>query len=215
MPDTNVIINPLDREIREKQAIRVEIRRHRVALPDKEGLSRAIWTRIVALPEYRQARRVVLYMDHRSEVHTRPFLNDVWLSGKQIVVPYCEGDRLELFRLDHPDELEPGMLGILEPRSHWRLAVERAVRVEPGDLVIVPGVAFDRAGGRIGQGAGYYDRLLANAPAGVPRVGVAFECQLVEAIPQLAHDVRMHRVVTDKAVYNSPDYRAQLSIPLT
>ena len=215
MPNTNVPMNPLDREIREKQAIRVEVRRRRVALPDKESLSRAIWTRLTALPEYRQARRVVLYMDHRSEVRTRPFVPEVWLSGKEVIVPYCEDARLSLFRLEHLDELEPGMLGILEPRSHWRLTVERTVHIEAGDLMIVPGVAFDRAGGRIGQGAGYYDRLLADAPAEVTRVGVAFECQLVEAIPQLAHDVRMHRVVTDKAVYNSPDYRAQLSIPLT
>lgn len=186
---------------RRKQALRTEARSRRVALPDKETLSRDIWKRLVALPEYARTRRVVLYIDHRSEVRTWPFVSDVWLSGKQIVVPYCENRELGLFRLEHLDELEPGMLGILEPRADLRRADARAVRLEAPDLVVVPGVAFDREGGRIGQGAGYYDRLLARAPAGVAYVGIAFECQLVDAIPVLPHDVRMHKVVTERAVY--------------
>ncbi len=189
---------------RRKQSLRAEIRKRRVELPEKELLSRAIWKRLVALPEYEQARRVVLYIDHRSEVRTWPFLGDVWHAGKQVVVPYCENGQLGLFPLEHVDELEPGMLGILEPRPELRKAAGRAVRLESGDLVVVPGVAFDRFGGRIGQGAGYYDRLLARAPAGVAYVGVAFECQLVDTIPVLPHDVRMQKIVTESAVYETP-----------
>lgn len=186
---------------RKKQLLRAEVRSRRVALPDKELLSQAIWKRLVALPEYGRARRVVLYIGHRSEVRTWPFLGDVWLSGKQIVVPYCENGELTLFRLEHRDDLEPGMLGILEPRLELRRTDSREVCLEPSDLVVVPGVAFDRQGGRIGQGAGYYDRLLAQAPPGVTAVGIAFECQLVDAIPVLPHDVPMHKVVTEAAVY--------------
>jgi len=192
---------------RRKQALRAEARRRRVALPEKELLSRAIWKRLLALPEYERARRVVLYIDHRSEVRTWPYLSDVWRSGRQIAVPYCEGGRLGLFRLEHVDELEPGALGILEPRLELRQDSGRAIRLEASDLLIIPGVAFDRQGGRIGQGAGYYDRLLASAPAGAAFVGVAFQCQLVEAIPLLPHDVRMHKVVTENTVYEVPSLR--------
>lgn len=187
---------------RKKQALRAEVRERRVALPDKELLSRAVWNRLVALPEYARARRVVLYIDHRSEVRTWPFLSDVWHSGRQIVVPYCENGELGLFRLEHLDELEPDILGILEPRPDLRQADARTVLLEPSDLVVVPGLAFDRSGGRIGQGAGYYDRLLARAPAGVAYVGIAFDCQLVDAVPILPHDVRMHKVVTEHAVWS-------------
>ncbi len=181
--------------------MRVEARRRRAALPDKELLSQAVWKRLVALPEYERARRVMLYIDHRGEVRTRPFLSDVWHAGKQIVVPYCENDELGLFRLEHLDELEPGMMGILEPRLDLRRPGDRAVRLEAPDLVVVPGVVFDRHGGRIGQGGGYYDRLLARAPAGVAIVGIAFECQLVDAVPILTHDVRVHKIVTERAVW--------------
>ncbi len=189
---------------RTKQALRAEARRRRVALPEKERLSRAIWKQLAALPEYERARRVVLYIDHRSEVRTWPFFSDVWDAGKQIVVPYCENGELGLFLLEHLDELEPGMLGILEPQPELRQAPGRAVRLEAPDLVVVPGVAFDRAGGRLGQGAGYYDRLLAHAPEGVAWVGIAFECQMVDAVPLLPHDVPMHKVVTESAVYEPP-----------
>lgn len=193
-----------DAHRRTKQALRAEARRRRVALPEKELLSRAVWKRLTALPEYERARRVVLYIDHRSEVRTWPFLSDVWHDGKQIVVPYCENGELGLFLLAHLDELEPGMLGILEPHPELRHAPARAVRLESADLVVVPGVAFDRAGGRIGQGAGYYDRLLGRAPEGVAWVGIAFECQMVDAVPMLPHDVPMHKVVTESAVYEPP-----------
>ncbi len=186
---------------RRKQTLRVEVRRRRVALPDKELPSQAIWRQLTALPEYERAGRVVLYIDHCSEVRTRPFLSDVWHSGKQIVVPYCQSGVLVLFRLEHVDELEPGTLGILEPKLDLRADRRRTVQLEPSDLVIVPGVAFDRQGDRLGQGAGYYDRLLRDAPPGVAIIGIAFECQLVDAIPALPHDVRMHKVVTEKAVY--------------
>lgn len=184
-----------------KRTLRAEVRRRRVALPDKELPSQAIWRRLTALPEYERACRVLLYIHHRSEVRTYPFLGDVWQSGKQIVVPYCQSGVLVLFRLEHVDELVPGTLGILEPSLDLRADHRRTVQLEPSDLVIVPGVAFDRQGDRLGQGAGYYDRLLRNAPPGVAFIGIAFECQLVDAIPVLPHDVRMHKVVTEKAVY--------------
>ena len=186
---------------RRKEAMRAEVRRFRARQSDKELLSRMIWKRLVALPEYERTRRLIVYVDHRSEVRTRPFLADIWGATKEVVVPYCEGDDLRLFRLEHLGELEPGTMGILEPRLELRQDAARTTRLEPGDLVIVPGVAFDRKGCRLGQGGGYYDRLLASAPSGVVCIGIAFECQLVDAVPCTAHDVRMHKVVTEQAVY--------------
>jgi len=186
---------------RRKESLRAEVRRLRVGQPDKELLSQVIWKRLIALPEYENARRVIVYIDHRSEVRTRTFLADIWAAKKQVVVPYCEGDDLGLFRMEHLGELEPGTMGILEPQPKLRQDAARAVRLEPSDLIILPGVAFDRQGGRLGQGGGYYDRLLKDAPDGVVCIGIAFECQLVEAVPCMPHDMRVDKVVTEVAVY--------------
>jgi 5-formyltetrahydrofolate cyclo-ligase len=192
---------PFDSSLALKQEIRRQARRRRDDQPDKEGMSRIIWERFFALPEYAAAETVMLYVDARSEVRTRPFLPGVIAAGKRVVVPYCvEGD-LELFHLEGLEELAPGYFGIQEPRPELRPLPGK--RVEPGELglVMVPGLAFDRRGGRMGYGRGYYDRLLHRTRRDTRRVAVAFECQLFPAIPMLEHDLFMDTVITEKAIY--------------
>ena len=157
--------------------------------------------RLVALPEYGRARTVMYYVDVRSEVRTRHYLPTALTQGKKIIVPYCVEGELELFHLQGMDELAVGMYKILEPRAELRTRPDK--RAEPGelDLVIVPGVAFDRDGGRTGHGLGYYDKLLHRARPNAPLVALAFECQLFPRIPMQAHDIYMDRVVTEAAVY--------------
>jgi 5-formyltetrahydrofolate cyclo-ligase len=70
-------------------------------------------------------------------------------------------------------------------------------------MVVVPGVAFDRSGGRLGHGKGYYDKLLVRIRPDAHIVAVAYECQLFPEVPMLPHDVRMHKVVTESAVYTA------------
>ncbi|MFP6677610.1 MAG: 5-formyltetrahydrofolate cyclo-ligase, partial [Pirellulaceae bacterium] len=122
-------------------------------------------------------------------------------SGKRIVIPYCVDGLLELFLLEDMDELEVGMYRILEPRAELRGLPEKRVDVETLDLIMVPGVAFDRRGGRTGHGKGYYDKLLEHARLDTPLVALAFECQMFPEIPVQEHDVFMDRVVTESAVY--------------
>lgn len=193
-------------EIRQqKAAIREQARANRVAQPDKDELSRVICEKFVSLPEYAAARTVMFYVDARSEVRTRHALPAALASGKRIVVPYCANNELELFHLTSLDELAVGMYRILEPKDELRGLPERRVGVGELDLIMVPGVAFDRRGARMGNGAGYYDRLLARvrrARPDVPLVAVAFECQLFPEIPTQPHDIFMDRIITEKAVYN-------------
>lgn len=182
-----------------KQQIRRDGRLRRDQQQNQEGLSRTIWQRFLALPEYAAADTVMLYVDARSEVRTRPFLPEVIATGKRVVVPYCAEGDLVLFRLENEEQLAPGYHGILEPKLELRALANH--RVEPGelDLVMVPGVAFDRRGGRLGYGKGYYDRLLRRAGGGA--VAVAFECQIVAEIPMLQYDVFMDKVITEKTIY--------------
>uniref|UniRef100_A0A7C4QTC7 5-formyltetrahydrofolate cyclo-ligase n=1 Tax=Schlesneria paludicola TaxID=360056 RepID=A0A7C4QTC7_9PLAN len=184
-----------------KQAIREQAHALRQAQPQKDELSRQIVARFMALPEYQAARTVLFYLDVRSEVRTRHSLPEALASGKRIVVPYCVDGELELFHLESTDELAVGMYKILEPRPELRTLAAKRVDVAALDLIMVPGVAFDRRGGRTGHGKGYYDKLLEHARRDTPLVGLAFECQLFDAIPMQPHDVFMDKVITETAVY--------------
>lgn len=185
----------------QKQALREQAHANRRDQPDKDPLSRQICETFVALPEYEAARNVLFYLDVRTEVRTRHYLPTALEHGKQIVVPYCVDGELELFHLESMDELDVGMYKILEPRAELRSVESKRVAVAALDLVMVPGVAFDRRGGRMGHGKGYYDKLLEHARPDTPLVALAFECQLFPEVPMQAHDVFMDKIITELAVY--------------
>jgi 5-formyltetrahydrofolate cyclo-ligase len=185
-----------------KKRIREQAHQDRNALPNKDALSQEICATLVTLSEYAGAKTVMYYVDVRSEVRTRHYLPTALSQGRTIVVPYCVGNELELFRLNSMDELVVGKYKILEPKPELRELAEKRVEVAELDLIVVPGVAFDRTGARMGHGFGYYDRLLEHARLDTPLIALAFECQLFPKIPTQAHDVFMDKVITEKAVYN-------------
>lgn len=185
-----------------KQKIREQAHANRNAQENKDELSRDIVRKFMTLPEYQAATTVLFYLDVRSEVRTRHSLEDALASGKKIVVPYCiEGEVLELFHLESMDELSIGMYRILEPKPELRALPQKQVPVEEIDLIMVPGVAFDRRGGRTGHGKGYYDKLLEHARPETPLVALAFECQMFPEIPMQPHDVFMDKVITEQEIY--------------
>lgn len=195
----------MSQQLEDLQRLKTEIREQshaaRNAQPQKDELSQVIVERFVSLPEYQRAQTVMFYVDVRSEVRTRHYFATALTHGKRIVVPYCVDGELELFHLQSMDELSVGMYKILEPREDLRGVPEKRVEVEELDLIMVPGVAFDRRGGRTGHGKGYYDKLLEHCRPDTPLVALAFECQLFPEIPMQEHDIFMDKVVTESAVY--------------
>jgi len=186
----------------EKRQLRELGHARRHSQPDKDGLSEQICHKVMSLPEYVDALTVMCYVDIRDEVRTRPLLSAACDAGKRVVIPYCvAGERLELFRMESFDELAVRTFGILEPADAWRDREDRRVDPIDLDLIVVPGVAFDRRGGRVGHGKGYYDRLLEQARPDTTLVALAFDCQLVEQVPMQPHDAHMHMVVTETAVH--------------
>jgi 5-formyltetrahydrofolate cyclo-ligase len=186
----------------QKQQLREQAHANRNAQPEKDALSQTICASFVALPEYQTARTVLFYVDVRSEVRTRHYLPTALTHQKKIIVPWCNPHgELELFHLENIEELSLGMYKILEPKVELRSLPQKQVEPESLDLVMVPGVAFDRTGGRMGHGKGYYDKLLQHARRDAPLVALAFECQLFPAIPMAAHDIFMDKVITETAVY--------------
>ena len=178
----------------------------RNAQEDKDRVSEFAVASLVQLPEYQRAQCVMWYLDCRSELRTRQALPAALKSGKRIVVPYSTVDdaganKLGLWWLQSLEELVVGKWKILEPpRERWGEA-EKEIPPEQLDLVIVPGVAFSREGGRMGNGQGYYDRLLANVRADCSLIGLCYESQLFDDLIINPHDVFMDKVVTERAVY--------------
>lgn len=185
----------------DRKSLRDQARAARNARPNKDEVSRRICTSFAALPEYTRAGTVMCYVHVRSEVRTRHFLPTVLTHGKRVVVPYCVAGKLELFLLESMEELTEGAYGILEPRVDLRLEPAKRLGVRELDLIMVPGLAFDRTGARLGHGLGYYDKLLEHARPDTPLVALAFECQLVPRIPTQPYDICMDKIVTESATY--------------
>ena len=119
-------------------------------------------------------------------------------SGKRVLLPKVdrENKMLRLYEIKDIGELSPGYMGIPEPS----LTDERMMSPEDVDLVVIPGVAYDSAGNRIGYGGGYYDRLLSQTEKKLLVVAPAFEEQIVDQIPAEEHDVKVDIIVTDKRI---------------
>jgi 5-formyltetrahydrofolate cyclo-ligase len=191
----------LEEALRKKEQLRKTVNARRDSQQDADGLSRRIWAKLLSLPSFARARTVMTYLDFGSEVRTREYVPELWRLEKQVIVPYCTAYELQLFHLKSLDELAPGTWQILEPELELRTQSDRHVEAADLDLIIVPGMAFDRNGDRLGFGKGYYDRLLRLVRPDAVKIALAFECQIVDAIPVLPHDVRMDMVVTENGIY--------------
>jgi len=180
----------------EKTRLRAEVRSRRYALPPAvlKRWSGLACRRLQTLEWIRRAGRVGCYCSMPGEVDTADFLSWCWSSGKRVCVPAWNdaGGSYEWKYLGPEDRLQRGPWGVPEPAGTERC---------PGpelELVVVPGMAFDLEGRRLGHGGGHFDRLLAET-AGV-RVGLAFEFQVFRRIPAEAHDRRVEAVVTESRV---------------
>lgn len=167
----------------EKQILRNAARRALAAFPGKKWASEEISRRLEKSALWQNSRVVYAYHPLPSEPDWQPAA----LAGDHLIAfPRIDGDRMEFLI---PREFTLGGLGIQEP-SEGEIA-------PPPDLILVPGMAFDLSGGRLGRGKGHYDRWLIGHPK-VPRLGLCFECQIFEAIPLEDHDLKVDAVVTEK-----------------
>ena len=180
-----------------RESIRSEVRKKRQAVSriHVAEMSLRICEKIVALPEYHKAKRIMCYAALPEEVQTRGILWAIHRSGRELYLPVWHPDgSMDAVHVTEDTAFEPDGTGIDRPVSGDTLPPERL------DLVLVPGVAFDRAGNRLGFGNGYFDRFLVKCRC--PAVGLAYELQLVDAIEAQPHDVPMQKIITERAVYD-------------
>lgn len=167
-------------------------KRSTITYEARECWSAEIIDRVLELPEYLKANQVLLYHPSSFEVDTTELLKDV-LRYKKLYLPrLIEGNHFEARECQALDELVLNKYEIREPSADMPLA-------EALDLVIIPGVAFDETGGRLGMGKGYYDRFLSTNKALI-KVAVAYEQQILDAVPKEPYDEPVDIIVTEKRV---------------
>ncbi|KAF1076478.1 5-formyltetrahydrofolate cyclo-ligase [Halodesulfovibrio sp. MK-HDV] len=151
---------------------------------------------------WKKAQQVIIYSPIRNEVRTDLLLNDIWSSGRTLLLPRCDEElgQMSLVHCEGEHDLEEGTYGILEPRSHCTVIEYNSPSFTPS-LIIVPGVGFDIAGNRLGFGGGYYDRML-HKPAfnHATFVGLAYSFQVVPALESDPWDQAMHALCTEEAL---------------
>lgn len=139
---------------------------------------------------FRKARTVMCYVSFGGEVRTQDLIKEARQSGKIVVVPVCGCNRhMKPCLFPEDGKLKKGLYGIDEPVNR------KFIGCEDIDLIIVPGLAFDKAGNRLGRGKGYYDNFLRQIPSTVPSVGLAYDFQVVTQIPAAEHDTALTKII--------------------
>lgn len=168
-------------------------KRHQLDPVTRETASQAIVTFLTQLPEYSTSKIVGLYAASHGEAELHRFFDRCIADGKSCYFPRLDGNDLVFHRVTQWADLVPGAYGILAPQA-------TAAALDPArcDVMIVPGVAFDRQGNRLGRGKGYYDRYLPRV--GGCHIGVCLDDFVVETLPHEPHDARMHLLVTESGI---------------
>ena len=178
-------------------------RRAALTAAERCRMSAAIAGHAGTMPAFRGSRTVMLYMALPQEVQTAAILAAGRHQGKRMAVPVVKPYGLVAAELPAGElQFQPGPFGIPEPTVGTAF-----ISPEDIDCVLVPGIAFDRRGARVGFGKGYYDRFLCRLPATAHVCGLAFSLQIVGHVPDMPHDVRMQSLVTEQGVLICDDTR--------
>ena len=168
----------------DKNALRKQIREQKRAMTEEQivSASQRLGELFVASEAYRSARTIYGYLPYNQEVRTVPMLEQAIKDGKRVAVPKVFGDEMKFIYLDDFSRVEKGYAGIPEPVD------DGPVADDPTALVLMPGLAFDAQGHRIGYGGGFYDKFLANEP-NHPTLALCYAFQMVESLPTEEYDI--------------------------
>ena len=182
-----------------KNSIRKEFleKRNSKKSEDLVRKSNEIRTMLLELEEYKKAKTIMFYVSMGGEVTTHDMIEDA-LKTKSVVVPIVDlkNKKIKLSELRSFEHLVPSTFSILEPKK----GCIKLVKIEDVDLFIVPGIAFDSKGNRVGYGKGYFDRLLEKTKTII--VGLSYDFQMVPPIKGSKHDVKVNKIVTESRIVN-------------
>ena len=174
----------------DKQALRKQIREKKRAMTEGQiqSKSEALGRLFISSEAYKQAKTIYGYLPYNQEVRTTAMLQQALDDGKRVAVPKCYGDEMRFIYLDDLSKVEKGYCNIPEPIEDGPIADD------PTALVLMPGLAFDPQGHRMGYGGGFYDKFLAQEP-GHPTLALCYDFQMLEHLETEAHDIPVDTVL--------------------
>jgi len=182
-----------------KKALREQLREVLTSVPPDQLHERSLraCAMLAETPEYRRSEIIMVFLSLPTEIDTTPLVLRAWRDDKRVLAPRVSFEQRRILPIEIEslsDDLFESPLGIREPA--------RGVPIPQAniDMVIVPGLGFDHSGHRIGRGRGFYDRFLAHGEWKGTSCGLAFECQVVEQVPVMEHDMKVNMLVTDEQV---------------
>lgn len=165
-----------------------------------EALSDIIINKVKKIPIYNKSKTVMVYLSFGNEVDSKKLIEDCLKSGKRVLVPFCQKDGMKLIPTEIKDmesDLVTDDMGYIQPRKDSIKPVD----TEEIDLIVLPGIAFDRKGFRVGFGAGYYDRFLGKLNFSIPTIGVAYDFQMIESFINMeSYDIPVDYVITEERI---------------
>lgn len=167
---------------------------------DVKDLSEKIINKIKKIPVYQTSKTIMIYLSFENEVDSSELVRDCFENGKRVVVPYCIKEDKSIIPTEIKDlniDLSEAKMGYLQPKKDSLNPVD----ISDIDLIILPGIAFDRKGYRVGFGAGYYDRFLGIVNFEIPTIGVAYDFQIVDSFIKMeSYDIPVDYVMTEERI---------------
>ncbi|MEW6295292.1 MAG: 5-formyltetrahydrofolate cyclo-ligase [Candidatus Diapherotrites archaeon] len=184
-----------------KKKLRKEFKAKRDLLSKEELIEKSneIKKNLFELQEFRKAKTLFSYISFKSEVRTHELIKEALKKKKRVVIPITDFKKNKIFLSEIKNfekELEPTLIGLFQPKKEFL----RPVNAKELDLIIIPGIAFDEKGNRIGSGKGFFDKFLSELPKKIPVIALAFESQLTKEIPCECHDMKVEKIITEERV---------------
>ncbi|MGL5479875.1 MAG: 5-formyltetrahydrofolate cyclo-ligase [Clostridium sp.] len=154
-----------------------------------------IFNNLISLNSYKRAKKVFIYIGFGSEINTKSLIEIMLKEGKEVFVPKVLEEEMIALKITSLNNLIESKFKILEP-----IGEKSDIDGEEFDLIIMPGVAFDRSGNRIGYGKGYYDKYLKDIKSDIKKIALAYELQLIEEIETEEHDLKVDSIITENEI---------------
>lgn len=185
-----------------KDEARRQVKARKCLLDDNEKFTaaKAVFDMLEQTAAFMMSDNILMYHSLPDELSTLDFISK-WSGRKHFFLPRVNGVNLDILPYDR-STLKLGAFQIEEPQG------DEVCSIDTIEMIVVPGVAYDRSGNRVGRGKGYYDRLLKDAKAA--KIGVGYDFQVFDQIETEPHDVRVDIVITDKAIYKTTTSRKQI-----
>lgn len=183
----------------------------RNAISDDERLKKShqIAMHVSNTNAYIDASNILIYMHYKSEVMTDEIIQNALLSGKHVFVPRIKNEQMEFYKIHSFEDCIPGSFGILEPQFDCTSFGEHLkfnpIKKIQDTLMILPGLAFDHTGSRLGYGGGYYDRYLQHTFSNCIKIAIAYECQLINHVPIEAFDQKLDYIITENTTLKTKE----------